>query len=108
MDKKMSNLKSKILVIEEDTDFLNIAANKLTQRGFDVFLSSNGKEAIDILKKENIEAILLDFNNANKNGIIVINYIYSLSKRPILLPLINRPILDDTMEFDKDFSSTYN
>lgn len=92
----MSTVNSKILVIEEDVNYLTIASSKLTARGFEVFTSINASDAIEILKRENIDAILLDFDNANKNGIMVINYIYTLSKRPTLLSLINHPILDDS------------
>lgn len=85
----LTSLETKVLIIENDQDFLNIAVEKLSARGFTVLTASTGKEGIEILKKENVEAILLDFNNANRNGVVVINYINSLEKKPILLPLQN-------------------
>lgn len=85
----LTSLETKVLIIENDQDFLNIAVEKLSARGFTVLTATSGHEGIEILKKENIEAILLDFNNANKNGTIVTSYINSLEKKPILLPLQN-------------------
>lgn len=43
-----------------------------------------------ILKREKVEAILLDFNNANQDGIIIINYVNTIDEKPILLPLQNQ------------------
>lgn len=85
----LTSLETKVLVIENDQDFLNIAHEKLSVRGFTVLTARTGAEGIAILKKENIEAVLLDFSNANENGIIIKNYLNSLERKPILLPLQN-------------------
>jgi DNA-binding response OmpR family regulator len=79
----------RILVTDCDQEFLNIATRKLSLRDFIVLTALSAETAISILKAEKIDAIVLNFSNANKNGVMILDYINSLEKKPILLPLSN-------------------
>lgn len=79
----------KVLLIDQNQEFLQIAFAKLSDRGFDIVTVMTGEEGIDHLKAENFDAVVLDFNKANMSGLKIINYINSLEKKPVLLPLFS-------------------
>lgn len=51
---------TKLLLIEDDTDFSDILRDQLTGHGFQVDLCSNGSDALFFLKQQNYHLILLD------------------------------------------------
>lgn len=50
----------KILVVDDDSDLLNITSTRLKQAGFDVITANNGKEGLDIALAQHPSLILLD------------------------------------------------
>ena len=57
----MDNSKAPVILAVEDDKFLmNVHRSKLTKEGFEVFLASNGKEALELAKKNHPDMILLD------------------------------------------------
>ena len=52
--------KSKILVVDDDVRIAKLVEISLTQLGYKVFLASNGKEGVDIAKKEIPDLIIMD------------------------------------------------
>ncbi|MBY0416110.1 MAG: response regulator [Bdellovibrionales bacterium] len=78
---------SKVLVVDDSKDFLQIALSKLSKRGIYILTAVSFEEAINILRKDNIETVILDFNKANATGLKVINYINTLKIKPTLVPL---------------------
>lgn len=50
----------KILVIDDEPDLLKIATFRLKRSGYDILTAVDGREAVDILKNETPDLILLD------------------------------------------------
>ena len=50
----------KILIIDDEPDILTVTTFRLEKNGYKVFSALNGKEALDLLKKETPDLILLD------------------------------------------------
>ena len=50
----------KILLVDDEPDILEFMEYNLKKEGYDVYLAKNGKEAIDIAKKEKPQLIILD------------------------------------------------
>jgi len=67
--------KNKILLAEDDHALSNAYNNGLTQAGFDVVLATDGKEAIEKIKSEKPDLVLLDIMMPNKNGFEVLEEI---------------------------------
>jgi CheY-like chemotaxis protein len=53
--------KSKVLVVEDDPDIRRLFAIGLNQRGFEVKLAANGAEAIERIRSEHPDVVLLDW-----------------------------------------------
>ena len=56
----MGNVKKKILIVDDDKQFVKILEDWFKSKGFDVISAFNGKEALDIFQKAAPDAVLLD------------------------------------------------
>ena len=59
----------KILLVDDEPDILEFMEYNLKKEGYDVYLAKNGKEAIDIAKKEKPQLIILDIMMPVMDGI---------------------------------------
>jgi two-component system, OmpR family, alkaline phosphatase synthesis response regulator PhoP len=59
----------KILLVDDEQDILEIVGYNLTQEGYNVFTASNGKEAIQVAKKELPHLIIMDVMMPEMDGI---------------------------------------
>lgn len=76
----------KILSVEDNPDSQKYAECSLVKIGINLFMASNGNEAIEILKKEPIDIILMDLYMPQMNGIECIKTIRNELK-------LNTPII---------------
>ncbi len=51
---------AKILIADDDPDFVQIMHTILTSEGYDVVSASNGGEALRIMREDRIDVVLLD------------------------------------------------
>ncbi|GIW66874.1 MAG: hypothetical protein KatS3mg095_0772 [Candidatus Parcubacteria bacterium] len=65
----MVNNQNKILLVDDTPEFLEIFKIKLTQNNFDVETATNGKEALDKIKNNNYDLIILDVMMPEMDGI---------------------------------------
>ncbi|MDD4290068.1 MAG: response regulator [Patescibacteria group bacterium] len=68
----MLNSKIKILIAEDDSFLAQMYSEKLETEGFKVILATNGVEAIDKMKLEKPDLILLDLLMPKKDGFEVL------------------------------------
>ena len=94
------NWKNKSILIAEDEEsnfqYLNIL---LTKTGANIFHAINGQEAIDIVKNQNIDAILMDIKMPVMNGLEATRHIKALNKN---IPIIAQTAF--TFEFEEKIS----
>src|ERR1035437_9235991 len=64
----MSN-SQKILLVDDEQDILEFLSYNLKKEGYSVFTANNGKEALDVAKKENPDLIILDVMMPGMDGI---------------------------------------
>jgi len=65
----MTNVPVKILLVDDEPDILEFMEYNLKKEGYDVYLAKNGKEAIEIAKKERPQLIILDIMMPVMDGI---------------------------------------
>ena len=91
------NLKMKILIVDDFATMRRIVRNVLKQIGFtNMAEAENGKAALKVLKKENIDLILCDWNMPEMPGIDLLKAIRSDDE------LKNIPFVMVTAEAQKD------
>ena len=59
---------SKLLVVDDEIDIVEIAQKFFTRRGIETFTASEGNEAIRIIQEKNPDLILLDYNLPGLTG----------------------------------------
>ncbi len=74
-----------LLLIEDDQGIITPLRMYLEQSGHTVVVCSDGREAIEIWKKENPGLIILDINLPGKNGIEICRKIRETSRTPIII-----------------------
>jgi two-component system alkaline phosphatase synthesis response regulator PhoP len=65
----MSSEKTRILLVDDEPDILEFISYNLNKEGFEVFTSTNGRDAIKIASKEKPDLIILDVMMPDLDGI---------------------------------------
>lgn len=86
----MLKTRLKVLVMDQDTDFLKIADEKLSERGFKVIKTTSASDTIEILKAIYVDSIMI-LNKDEEN--IIQDFIKTLKKQPLILDN-DLPVLD--------------
>lgn len=63
------NAENKILLVDDEADILEFLSYNLKKEGYRVFTANNGKEALNIAKKEKPDLIILDVMMPGMDGI---------------------------------------
>ncbi|MFT5873778.1 MAG: DNA-binding response OmpR family regulator [Clostridium sp.] len=82
---KKMNDKIRILVVDDEQKVLNVIEAYLIKEGFDVITASDGEEAFNIFKNEQIHLIILDLMLPKISGEEVCNKIRATSSVPIIM-----------------------
>lgn len=75
----------KILIADDQKGVRNLLEEYLKQEGFSVIAVSNGLQAIEEVKKENIDLIILDMKMPGINGLEAAKRILQDCRIPIIL-----------------------
>lgn len=62
------NLKSSILLVDDDNNILSSLKRLLRKDGYDIHTASNGKEGIQLLQQQPVNLIISDMNMPEMNG----------------------------------------
>lgn len=73
----MEKKNKKILVVDDEIDFLEIMKSRLEANGYDVAIVMNGNEAVEKVKAERPDAVLLDIMMPGIDGLDVLKEIRS-------------------------------
>jgi Response regulator containing CheY-like receiver, AAA-type ATPase, and DNA-binding domains len=69
--------KRKILVVDDEVDFVELITLRLEASGYEVIAANNGKDALDRVKKDKPDGILLDIMMPEMDGLTVLKKIRS-------------------------------
>ena len=59
----------KVLLVDDETDFLSIMSERMKARGMDVSTAASAKEAIQLARAESFDAIILDLQMPEMDGL---------------------------------------
>ncbi len=69
----------KVLLVDDEQDFVHILAERLERRGFHVRKAFNGNEAIAMLREEEADVVILDVLMPLKDGLQTLTEIKKLN-----------------------------
>lgn len=75
---------NRILVCDDEKDIVNALKIYLTSEGYEVLCAYNGNEAVEILKAESIQLVLLDVMMPICDGITALSKIREFSNVPVV------------------------
>jgi DNA-binding response OmpR family regulator len=67
--------RKKILVVDDEVDFAELIKARLEKNNYEVVTANNGKAALDMVKKEKPDAVLLDIMMPEIDGLTVLKQI---------------------------------
>lgn len=85
--KESFNMK-KILVVDDEIHILELVKYNLVQAGYEVITAESGEDAVEYLKKEEMQLVLLDWMLPKMDGIEVLQWIRlnpNTKKLPVIL-----------------------
>ena len=68
-------MKRKVLVVDDNPDSVTIMRGILENRGYEVVAANTGSEALDLLRRETVDVVLLDVMMPEMNGMEVLQRI---------------------------------
>lgn len=78
--------KKKILIVDDEIDFLEIMGQRIESWGYEAIPASNGKEAMDAFMCKKPDVIILDYLMPDINGIQLMTKIRAIDiKIPIIM-----------------------
>ena len=88
----------RILVVDDEKDIRDILERFFTKKKYEVLTSESGEEAISLLEKEKIDAVLLDIRMPGMNGLDALRSMLKL--RP------DMPVIMVTGETDEEIAKS--
>jgi DNA-binding NtrC family response regulator len=99
---KMSNQKKiKILLVDDEIEFLNTVAERLALKDFDVVTASNGKEAIASAEKGLFDVAVVDFQMPGMDGTQVLKLLKERHKYLEIIMLTGHATIDSAVQSTK-------
>lgn len=75
----------KILLVDDDVDYLNMTSTFFKQMGYNVDIAENGTKALEMLSKNNYQILLLDFYMPDMTGEDVITKLRKFNQEIIII-----------------------
>ena len=93
--------KVKILLIDDEQDFLEVMTSRIESWGYDVTTASNGKDGLDLLVKDKPDIIILDYMMPDMDGVKALGQIRKIDKKIPVIMFTAHPDLDSMEKSEK-------
>ncbi|MDI6761738.1 MAG: response regulator [Thermodesulfobacteriota bacterium] len=80
-------MKKTILIVDDEKELCKILSDSLSQNHYRVFVAFDGKRALQLVKEEKPDLILLDIKMPRMNGIEVLKKIKKMKKEIVVIML---------------------
>ncbi len=89
--------KERILFVDDEESILDVASEYFMVKGYQVFTARNGAEAIDILKKQQVDCCFTDINMPVMDGLELAENINNLDNTIPVVIMTGFPSLENTI-----------
>ncbi len=89
-----------ILVVEDQPEIRELLSKYLKKEGYEVFLASQGFEALELFDKNDIHLVLLDIMMPGINGYEVLQEIRKVSEVPVIMLTARKDEIDKLKGFE--------
>lgn len=91
---------SRVLIVDDEEAIAELISDVLTDEGFETVIKNDGYSAIDAVKNEHFDLILLDIMMPNLSGTETCNKIRDLVSCPIIFVTAKNQTLDKLLGFE--------
>ncbi|MGD1973893.1 MAG: response regulator [Desulfobacterales bacterium] len=95
------NKKIKLLIVDDEEDFLNTIAERLGMRDFDIATASEGDLAVKAAKKGQFDVAILDINMPGMDGMELLQILKKKHKFLEVIMLTGHGAIDSAVEATK-------
>ena len=93
--------KIKLLIVDDEEEFLNTIAERLGMRDFDIATASEGKLAVKVAKKGKFDVAILDINMPGMDGMELLQILKKKHKFLEVIMLTGHGAIDSAVEATK-------
>ena len=73
--------KFRVLLVDDEQDFLTVMGRRIESWGYEVIPVSGGKEALEVVKRDKPDLVLLDIKMKGMDGIAALKHIKDIDKK---------------------------
>ena len=100
-------MKTRILLVDDEEQFVQALSERLTLRGYDVTTSLSGEDALEKLKQYNYEVVILDIAMPGLNGIATLREIKKFKPLTEVIMLTGHATVETAIEGMKIGAADY-
>ncbi len=91
-------MSTKVLIIDDEKDFLDIMAERMGARGMEVSTTTSAEKALKMVLKESYDAVIMDFMMPEMNGIEALKAIKEKNPEMQIILLTGHATVEKTVE----------
>lgn len=91
-------MKIKVLLVDDEKDFIESLAERLQLRDFDVSTALNGIDAINLIKQNEFDVIVLDVKMPGKSGIETLKEIKNINQLSQVIMLTGHATVESAIQ----------
>ena len=95
MDKR--NVKVRLLLVDDEEAFLTSVSRVLNRRNIEVFTACGGKEAFEILRRQEVDVVVLDIKMPGMDGLDVLRRVKAGPVNREVILLTGHPTVETAM-----------
>ena len=104
---RRDKMSEKVLLVDDETDFLEIMAQRMKARGLDVTTAESANKALTIINKKHFDAIVMDFQMPGMDGMEALKAIKNKHPELQIILLTGYATVEKTVEAMKAGASDY-